>query len=1156
MNMRACDFEERLPTYLAEGLSRTETDDVEQHVTDCDRCKETLERLATPEAFGRWRHHRGACTRDLPPPAFLSQLHALDTLFHSKPRSARALVAPPTIAGYDIDRELGRGGMGVVYLANERRLGRNVALKMILAGAHATEKELDAFRAEAAVVAKLEHPHIIRIHAVGDHDGLPYLSLEHMSGGSLARKLANLPQPARTAAELTETLARTVAFAHDRGIVHRDLKPSNVLLAHDGTPKISDFGLAKRLEDGRTGVTASGVVGTPNYMAPEQVAGNQPVGAAADVYALGAILYEMLCGHPPFQGETSFDTLLQVSHQEPVPPRRLRPSVDRDLETICLKCLEKSPANRYGSALALADDLARFLAGKPTLARPAGPLQRTAKWSRRNPGVASLLSAVVVLTVVGFALVTWLWNRAEANARLERSTRLASDRLAADVRIDQAQAMCLKGDVGEGLLAYAHALEIADRCGDADLERVARINLAAWPSRFVRQRHAFPHQAQVRVAEYSPDGTRILTGSADGLVKVWNPDSGDESMPSLTHDTGVLAAAFSPDGTSILVGCDSVGESTGTAYLWDLATRQARRLPHPSRVKSVAFDPTGKTFLTVCATEAQVWDMATGQRVGEPMRHDGHTITAARFSPDGNLVITGGDDHEARLWHSATGRSVGKPLAHAGAGAVRAVAFRPDGCAVVTGGDDGIARIWDIANGTAIGKALSNRGPIQCCAFSPDGSLLAVGCRLSQGGTENRRPTEIGGEVKVWRANRSYLLSTLYHPLAVTALAFSPDSRLLLTGSVDNRVRLFEANSGSLIGKPLLQEDRVATVAFHPRTGRNALTGCSGDRSGVARLWDIPQPTDGGPALDIERRASIVLFLPDRRDLLIAADQKPGVYLVDPATRCVAPPMFANESFLSVHDVSVDGKWLFGADDKKNGRVFRLDTKTLHRSYPHDDQVAAGSFSPSAKTFWTVSRDRRISHWDRDSGRKLDCDVSLAGRLIRLKAYSDDEVAWMEGDDASLRFCTYSVAQGRTEVWSQPGHAMSGRIEADWNRVVTADWNSGAHLRDGKTGKILGTPFVNGEERIISMTPSRDRRLLATCGWDKTARVWDLATGKLLGPPIPHIDTLFDVAFDADATHAASAGEGFGSQLWKLPTPIVGTAAEELRRVEALTGLR
>jgi serine/threonine-protein kinase len=343
---------------------------------------------------------------------------------------------PRVVAGYEVLGVLGHGAMGVVYKARQRGLNRVVALKMILAGAHAGAHELDRFRTEAESVARIQHPHIVQIHEVGEADGRPYFSLEFVDGGSLARKIAGTPQPPREAAGLVRLLAGAMQHAHQAGIIHRDLKPGNILLKADGTPKIADFGLAKRLEqDG--GQTQSGaILGTPNYMAPEQAEGKgSEVGPLADVYSLGAILYEMLTGRPPFRAPTMLETLEQVRSREPVAPTELQPKVPRDLETICLKCLQKDPRKRYADAGALAGDLGRFQNGEPIRARPVGRVERLWRWARRNPRLALLgagTAVVLVAWAVSMSLLAWELklqkdSTEQARAEADRNAAVAAD---------------------------------------------------------------------------------------------------------------------------------------------------------------------------------------------------------------------------------------------------------------------------------------------------------------------------------------------------------------------------------------------------------------------------------------------------------------------------------------------------------------------------------------------------------------------------------------------------------------------------------------------------------------------------------------------------------------------------------------------------------
>jgi predicted Ser/Thr protein kinase len=354
----------------------------------------------------------------------------------------------PAVAGFEILEELGRGGMGVVYKARQINLGRLVALKMVLAGAHAGPRALARLHKEAQAVASLNHPDIVQIHDVGQADGLPYLSLEFIDGGSLAQQMDGRPQDITQVVWTIHTLARAIHAAHLQGIVHRDLKPANILVTADGRPKITDFGLARRLGDDSDLTRTGTIVGTPDYMAPEQAGGHaHDAGPPIDQHALGAILYELLTGRRPFQGATPADTIEQVRTQEPVPPTWLRPKVPRDLETICLKCLQKEPHRRYPDAGALAVDLERFLEGRPILARPSSAFEHLGRWCRRNRRVAVLGAAVLVLLVtVATTSTVFAADLARAHraaiaafhGECQKSYELLSDKQRAELAVEQA----------------------------------------------------------------------------------------------------------------------------------------------------------------------------------------------------------------------------------------------------------------------------------------------------------------------------------------------------------------------------------------------------------------------------------------------------------------------------------------------------------------------------------------------------------------------------------------------------------------------------------------------------------------------------------------------------------------------------------------------
>jgi tetratricopeptide (TPR) repeat protein len=613
--------------------------------------------------------------------------------------------APPVaVPGYEVLAELGRGGMGVVYKARQTALNGLVALKLILHADHAGPAERQRFRAEAEAVARLQHPNIVQIYEAGEHQGKPFCALELVEGGSLDRKLRGAPVAHKQAAQIVETLARAVQAAHAAGVVHRDLKPANVLVGGGWALKVTDFGLARRLD--QAGQTASGaVLGTPSYMAPEQASGKgKEAGPAADVYALGAILYELLTGRPPFRAANVIETLAQVVNDEPVPPSRLNSKTPRDLEVICLKCLNKEPRRRYPSAEKLADDLKRFRAGEPIHARPVGRLERLAKWCRRKPALAvsvglaaaALACGTVVSTAFGVSASQAqkktrgaLETAEEAKARAETAQGTAETQRdlaqgrTAESYLDRGLTACAReNDEALGLLWMCRALEAAPEKDRGQQER-ARTHWTAWRHQVHPLRAVFSLADKVTAVAFSPDGKTALTGSEDGTARLWDVATGRPVGEPMRHEGKVEAAAFSPDGRTALTAAHD-------ARLWDVATCRplGAAMHHDNGVSAAAFSPDGKTILTsdFMFRKTRLWDAATARPLGRPMQQPSWASRQA-FSPDGKTVLTLSDNTMAQLWDGATGQALGPPVWD-----VHAVAFAADGKGVLAVGADGTVR--------------------------------------------------------------------------------------------------------------------------------------------------------------------------------------------------------------------------------------------------------------------------------------------------------------------------------------------------------------------------------------------------------------------------------------------------------------------------------
>ncbi|HYH68562.1 MAG TPA: serine/threonine-protein kinase, partial [Urbifossiella sp.] len=592
----------------------------------------------------------------------------------------------PRVHGYAVLSTIGTGGMGVVYRARHRTLRRDVAIKTLRVGSLADPDARDRFRVEAEAVARLQHPNIIQVFEVGtvqprpgEAHPSPFLALEFVDGGSLAQA-AKVPRAPRAAARTVETVARAVHAAHRAGIVHRDLKPANVLLAADGEPKIADFGLAKAVGPDRDAggrfVTQAGLVmGTPEYMAPEQVAGEEPA-PSMDVYALGVILYELLTGRVPHCGDTPAATMHLTRVADPVSPRRLQPSLPRDLETICLKALEKTPAARYATAEELADDLARWQAGRPILARPVGPVGRAARWARRNPAVAGLSALVVMVAVAGFSGVLWKWREAQASAA-------AADRSAAEARTVAGKER--EASYRANLVAASSALRLSD-------VGAARRALLAAPEahRNWEWRHFYS-----RLDDST--GTTPL------------------GTPQIDH-----VHPIAPAGRLVFVGSDD------TTRVWDTATGvELCRLPRVANTYRYAIRPDGAVLARAGPNHTvEVWDVATGRVRAVYRGHEGD-ITDLEFSPDGTRLASGSMDHSVRVWDTATGAQL--HVFRGEAQPIWTMGFSPDGRFLAAPDGPGrTVRVWDVMTGALVSVLRGHERLVSKAVFSPDGRRVVT----------------------------------------------------------------------------------------------------------------------------------------------------------------------------------------------------------------------------------------------------------------------------------------------------------------------------------------------------------------------------------------------------------------------------------------------
>ena len=888
----------------------------------------------------------------------------------------------PEIRGYEVLGILGQGGMGVVYRAWQTELKRPVAIKMVHAGAQASPSVLARFRVEAEAVARLKHPNLVQIYDVGDHAGAPFIVLELVDGARLGHRLAGTPQPAGWAADLVETLARAIHSAHLVGVVHRDLTPSNILIAQDGVPKITDFGLAKLVTGGGPSRTQTGdLLGTPSYMAPEQAGGLCcEIGPATDVYSLGAILYETLTGRPPFKAEQPIETLRQVVGDDPVSPSRLRPRLPIDLETICLKCLRKEPAQRYASGLALADDLRRFREGRPILARRTTAVERLGRWCRRNPGLAAAnitaaaLTAILALGAI-IAALTFRQQRDQIDLdrlKLETADRGARENLI-EAYVAQAEARRFSRRMGqrfESLLALDRAARIArdlklpperfEPLRDAaiaclalaDITPTGRVihppsgtGMFCFDARMSRyalrlrsgtilvkstddERELARLQARgdhdIFVFALSPDGRYLATTHVPGFaLTVWDLDRNTK----VVNDPGPVegsSARFSRDSRRLaLAHADGI-------VIYDLESDASKRIPCTrSPVEDLAFGPDGLQLAITNresnAPSCRILDIESGRLVRTiPLRGS----SSVAWSADGATLATACIDSNIDLWDVATGIRKAQLVGASNAGL--SASFHPANTLLASNGWEGRLRLWDTVLGLPV---LSFVGTNAVRAdFSDDGRIaVAQEGRLTIYQVETAR--EYTTFAHVSEASMHYYLPSIRH-----------DGRLLAVGT-NHGVVLWDLATGLKLG--VLPGGNSWHVLFDARGDLIA----SGN-IGMQR-WPVKLDVDRGqfrigPPHPLPFSKTLGGIAEDRLGQTLALANYSRVELRTAGRATLFGPLDDCRSVA----LSPDGRWLLTGSHRAGAQVWRVDDATRVAELPVEYGTGV-AFSPDGKCFMT-----------------------------------------------------------------------------------------------------------------------------------------------------------------------------------------------------------
>jgi WD40 repeat protein len=1062
----------------------------------------------------------------------------------------------PTVPGYAMLGMLGRGGMGVVYKARHLGLKREVALKMMLHAEHAGADQHQRFQAEAEAVARLQHPHIVQVYDVGEHNGLPYFSMEYCAGGSLAGQLDGTPWDGRRAANLVQTLATAMQAAHAAGVVHRDLKPRNVLLTADGTPKVTDFGLAKRLDV--PGLTATGaVLGTPSYMAPEQASGkSRAVGPTADVYALGAILYECLTGRPPFRATTAVDTVLQVVSDEPVAVRKLQPKLHRDLETICHKCLQKEPTKRYGSAEALAEDLRRFGAGEPVKARPMGVQGRAVRWARRRPAIAGLLALVAFVGVGGLAGIVWAYGQAvregKAARQAEGRAREEAERARQETqRADENAAEASRKEYLAQIRSVAAELQNGD-CGSAAgvLERM-ETDHRGWEYGYLRRRaEGTPltlrgHTHWVNSVAYSPDGSRIASASWRE-VKVWDARIGLDLATLRGHTNKITSVCYSPDGRQL-----ASASADKTIKLWDAerGTELATLRGHAEQIESVAFSPDGRQLASASWDQTvKLWDARTGAELATLRGHAGR-VNAVAYSPDGSRLASGSLDQTVKVWDAHTGTLLATLRGHTRW--VNAVAYSPDGLGLASGSTDGTVRIWDARTG-AERRTLRGHKEVKSVSYSPDGTRLASASRDKT--------------IKVWDAHTGDdLLTLLGHAEEVSWLAYSPDGYRIASASADKTVKVWDARSsadpaarlvwqnvvtfnsdgsriagdspegavricdartGAEITRLPRQKDMVMAVRFSPDGTRLAVS--SGLKNPTIKVWDAHSGAEVFTLRGHATPVQAVVYSPDGTRLASSSGfEDPAIKVWGALTGAELLTWRGHQGGAAALSYSPDGSRLASAS--YDGTVMVWDAGTGAKVFPrplrgHVNQVHSVVYSPDGTRLASASEDKTVRVWDARTGDEL---LTLRGHThsVRVVTYTRDGSRVVSGSfDGTVKVWDARTGDEILTLRDQPGGATALAFSPDGSRLAHAPASPTAWIWDARhkaDARILG----RHTDSVTAVTYSPDGCHLASAAQDGTMNVWDVRTGAEVLTLRGHATMVFSLTYSPDGSRLASAGD-------------------------------
>jgi eukaryotic-like serine/threonine-protein kinase len=1105
----------------------------------------------------------------------------------------------PRIPGYEITGILGQGGMGIVYKARHLALNRPVALKMIRTGQNAEPGELIRFKSEAQAAARLQHPNIVQVFEVGEHAGLPFFALELVDGGTLAAKLAQrLPSPTEVAG-LVETLAQAMHFAHCRNVIHRDLKPANVLLTADGVPKVTDFGLARQL-DADSSQTRTGVImGTPSYMAPEQASGQtHAAGPAADVYALGAILYALLTGQPPFKGATSLETLDQVRGQEPVAPSRLQARLPRDLETICLKCLAKEPERRYASAQELAEDLRRFQNGEPIRARPVGNGERLWRWARRNPTVAALIALVHVLALAGLGGIVSQWREAviargeaQTKAEAEAQAKRHAELTIADMYTAHGMLADANHRPAQAVLWFAQAAKQAGL--DKEREHANRVRFMTW------ERQTFQPVAALKVpaewlnqivfcpVPHATLGSRYLLTQVNltppllgsGEWMLW--DLQTEAVLPFPSELGVVtAAAWNPKGDLLALGNDK-----GDVRLLEFKSLQPKspwgKVHHGFQVKgavyTLTFDPKGQLLAVASTATARVWDLERADFATPELAAP--AVALLSFDGEGKRLMVAARDHKVRLY--AVSHDSAEPLWGAGISVphlrrgnnrehrlVPALFVNGDSD-ILTQPTEGTLTWIDAATGKPRERTLTFPSYFTALATDAGGRVVAIsGSKWdTQVGENHVHIVDAGesdiqkGPIQLPHRARTFMMS----------MTFNSASQSLLTACSDGTVQLWAMPGGTPIGPPLLHPTHVQHAIFAPDPRWIATV----QRGGLVSVWKVPQSGLDAVRLTHDSGGSFARVSPNGKYVLptgtsfnVCTLTSPNVF--DLETGKIAGKALRGEGIVIDGVFSPDGDQVILArstaqhtEERKARTVIPKGAiefwnwrtgMTIRESMKTDAEPRALAFSPTKPTVLAVlCADGQLLVVDTATGatqpRKVHEPSRGASAFLnngKVRFSPDGQFLLTWGTDSRLRFWDAASLKPACELAAQGKDLFTDvQFSPDHRFLMAGSRDNVVRIWDWKQGRPDSAPplavLKHPDWPHVAVFSPDGKSVLTGCR-DKQARLWDWQSGKLVWS-VTHDHEVHAVAFNPGGDWVLTACDDKTLRVWDAARGIPLTPA-------------